>query len=106
MLERLIFATIQGSIALGGVWLICAIGRKLPANVKVWLWRLAMVKMAFTLIVAVPPLRVLPAPVQQMAPAIVSAPAPQVELTEAQFASLMKMAATVPDAPATKPLTA
>ncbi len=61
MLDRLMFASLQGLIALAGVGAICLIFRKLPATFKVWLWRLAMLKMAFALFVAAPTLRILPA---------------------------------------------
>src|SRR5947209_3862962 len=65
MLDRLIFASLQGLIALVGVGAICFVFRRLPASFKVWLWRLAMLKMAVALCFPAPTLRILPGSVVQ-----------------------------------------
>lgn len=113
MLDRLIFASIQGFVALGGVWLICLIGRRLPASVKVWLWRLALLKMAIALVLPAPTLRLLPEQVAKKSPApIVKAGPPKdmtltVSLTDAEMSQVLSslpktppMAVTEKPAPA------
>jgi len=67
MLDRLLFASLQGLVALAGVGAICLLFKRMPANWKVWLWRLAMLKMAVALCFPAPTLRVLPATVSPAA---------------------------------------
>jgi outer membrane protein assembly factor BamB/beta-lactamase regulating signal transducer with metallopeptidase domain len=69
LLGHLEAATIQGSLFLGVVWLLCRSLGRMPATAKCWLWRLAILRFLFGLGVAVA-IPVGPLPTQQISPAI------------------------------------
>ncbi len=101
MLERLISASIQGAVGLGGVWLLCFLFRKIPATIKVWLWRLAMLKMAISLVI-VPTIHVLPAEPVKAATSQVAVRAPTYEVPVADLtpAELTLLLNSMPASPA------
>lgn len=79
--ETLISASIQGGIVVAAVWLLVKAMPSMPPVAKVWLWRLVFLKFAFGFVgIGNLPLRVLPAPPQQVV-LVASADQPVTEIT-------------------------
>jgi beta-lactamase regulating signal transducer with metallopeptidase domain len=43
-------ASLEGAVAIGLAWLVCRIFPRLPAGVRCWLWRLALLKMVLAVV--------------------------------------------------------
>ena len=67
LVARLMTATVQGSLFLVGIGLICVLLRGLPAAWKCWLWRLVPLKFGLALVLAVSVPVVLPGALRQAA---------------------------------------
>lgn len=52
--SQLFIASLQGTVGLVAVWLLCLLFRRIPAAWRCWMWRLALVKMIVALFFAVP----------------------------------------------------
>ena len=88
-LPRLIHACVGGGLFVAGVWAVCRLAPRLPANARGWLWWLACLKLVVDLAGVAPvPLPLLPA-----------APAPSSPLAAKPAAPLAPTGAAAPAVP-------
>ncbi len=72
-------ASWQGAIAVAAVWIACRAWQRMPPHLRVWLWRLAYLKLVLGLLICIRPVHL---PLLPPSPApVTTAAAPSVEVT-------------------------